>query len=40
MRMPVAELAALLGAMGAQANPTIGRYRLAFTMTPPDVAVA
>ncbi|MHB0772628.1 hypothetical protein [Bradyrhizobium sp. 5.13L] len=28
-----------LGTMGAQANPTIGRYRLAFTMTPQDVAV-
>lgn len=28
-----------LGAMGAQNDPTIGRYRLAFTMTPQDVAV-
>lgn len=28
-----------LGVMGAQANPAIGRYRLAFTMTPQDVAV-
>ena len=27
-----------LGALGAQNNPTIGRYRLAFTMTPQDVA--
>ena len=29
---------AALGALGAQDNPTIGRYRLAFTMTPQDVA--
>ncbi len=28
-----------LGAIGAEANSTIGRYRLAFTMTPQDVAV-
>jgi hypothetical protein len=27
-----------LGALGAQSNPTIGRYRLAFSMTPQDVA--
>jgi hypothetical protein len=27
-----------LHAAGAQDNPTIGRYRLAFTMTPQDVA--
>lgn len=27
-----------LGTLGAQGNPTIGRYRLAFTMTPQDVA--
>ncbi|MDD1533309.1 MULTISPECIES: hypothetical protein [unclassified Bradyrhizobium] len=27
-----------LGALGAQNNPTIGRYGLAFTMTPQDVA--
>ncbi|WP_028135466.1 hypothetical protein [Bradyrhizobium japonicum] len=27
-----------LGALGAQNNPTIGCYRLAFTMTPQDVA--
>ena len=27
-----------LGALGAQNDPTIGRYRLAFTMTPQDVA--
>jgi hypothetical protein len=26
-----------LGAPGAQNNPTIGRYRLALTMTPQDV---
>ena len=29
---------AALGTLGAQDNPTIGRYRLAFTMTPQDVA--
>ncbi|WGR68912.1 MULTISPECIES: hypothetical protein [unclassified Bradyrhizobium] len=28
---------AVLGAAGARDNPTIGRYRLAFTMTPQDV---
>ncbi|WFU22480.1 hypothetical protein QA649_30975 [Bradyrhizobium sp. CB1717] len=28
----------VLGTLGAQNNPTIGRYRLAFTMTPQDVA--
>ena len=29
---------AALGALGAQNNPTTGHYRLAFTMTPQDVA--
>ena len=29
---------AALGTLGAQDNPTIGRYRLAFTITPQDVA--
>ncbi|MCS3897796.1 heme-degrading monooxygenase HmoA [Bradyrhizobium japonicum USDA 38] len=29
---------AALGTLGAQDNPTVGRYRLAFTMTPQDVA--
>jgi len=29
---------AVLRALGARDNPTIGRYRLAFTMTPQDVA--
>ncbi len=31
---------AVLATLGARDNPTIGRYRLAFTMTPQDVAAA